>query len=122
TDELLKLTFQASTAVSGNASIGFADDPIYREISDAGANTLVAEYSGSAVTVKALPSLKINQTDQNITLSWPSWATNFVLQESGDLGSQNWNTVNTTVDTSGGESVATIPVGGTARFYRLQQQ
>jgi len=123
-DELVKVTFQASVSTNGNASIGFADDPIYREISDPSANVLTADYLGTAITVNPVPSLTISQTDQGITLTWPSWATNYALQQSdGSVNSPaGWTNSSVTVTTTGNQSSATVPIESTSRFYRLLKQ
>ncbi len=123
-DELVKVTFQAAPNAPANVPISFADDPIYREVSDAGASVLTADYVGTAITVNPVPSLSINQTGQGILLAWPSWATNFVLQQSyGGLGAAaSWTNASTSVITSNSNSVVTVPIESTARFYRLLKQ
>ena len=123
-DELVKVTFQAIVSATGNVSMFFTDDPIYREISDPAANVLTADYLGTAITINPVPSLNISQVGQGITLSWPSWATNFVLQQSdGGLSSgANWTNSSAAVTTTTNERSVTVPLESTARFYRLLKQ
>jgi hypothetical protein len=123
-DELAKVTFQASVSTNGNASIGFADDPIYREISDPSANVLTADYLGTAITVNPVPLLTISQSVQSVTLAWPSWATNYALQQSdGSVNSPaGWTNSSATVTTTGNQSSVTVPMEVSTRFYRLLKQ
>jgi hypothetical protein len=122
-DELVKVTFQASVANAGSVSMSFADDPIYREISDPGANVLTANYLGTTITINAVPSLSISQGDQGVTLTWPSWATNFVLQQrDGDISAVDWTNSSATVTTTGNQSSTTVPIEASTRFYRLLKQ
>jgi hypothetical protein len=123
-DELVKVTFQASVSTNGNASIGFADDPIYREISDPSANVLTADYLGTTITVNPVPLMTISQSVQGIILAWPSWASNYALQQSdGSVNSPaNWTNSSATVTTTGNQSSATVPIESTSRFYRLLKQ
>jgi hypothetical protein len=123
-DELVKVTFQVSAAATDSVSIGFSDDPIYREISDPAANVLTANYLGTAITVNPVPLLTIGQRDQGVTLSWPSWATNFVLQQrNGGLSTAaNWTNSSVPVTTTANQSSVTVPVEGNTKFYRLLRQ
>src|SRR5439155_14116345 len=120
-EELVKVTFQVAASATGSVSLFFADDPIYREISDPGANALSADYLGTAITVNPVPSLSITQTGQDLTLSWPSWATNYVLQQSdGGLSSAaNWTNSSATVTTTTNASSVYVPIEASTRFYRL---
>ena len=54
---ILLLTFQ-SAAGAGTATtpIGFGDDPVIREVSDAQANVVPASYQGATITLGALPT------------------------------------------------------------------
>ena len=80
-NELVKLTFQASVSASNNLSLAFDDEPVYREVSDNAANELTSDYVSGTIVVNPVPSLRIWAADQGIGLAWPSWATNFVLQQ-----------------------------------------
>jgi hypothetical protein len=118
-DELINVTFRASDAGTSNGSVAFSDDVIEREISDAAANTLTADYFNGTITVHPLPSLRINQVGQNISLSWPSWATNFVLQQAEVPSS--WTTLSVTPVIVNDENILTAPIRSGTKFYRLYQ-
>jgi len=122
-DELVKVTFQAVASATGSASVAFADEPIFREVSDAGANSLAADYMSGAILINPLPSLRISQSDQTIALAWPSWATNFVVQEADpSSASMNWTSLSVTPTITSNEYIVTLPMTGATKFYRLQKQ
>jgi len=102
----------------------FGDDPIYREISDPGANVLTADYLGTAITINPVPLLTISQTGQGVSLTWPLWASNYVLQQSdGGLNSPaSWTNTSATVTTTNSQSTAMVPIESNTRFYRLLKQ
>jgi hypothetical protein len=85
---------------------------------------LTADYLGTAITINPVPLLTISQTDQGITLTWPSWATNFVLQQCDGAPNTpaNWTTSSASVTTTTDQSSVTVPVETTTRFYRLLKQ
>jgi hypothetical protein len=51
TRELVRLTFVTSITVTGNTSVAFADQPVFREISDPFANALPSSYTNGVLTV-----------------------------------------------------------------------
>jgi len=120
-NEVLQVAFQASTSATGTVSIDFADLPIDREVSDPTANALSSDYLAGTITINPLPLLTIMQSGQNILLTWPAWATNFVLQENGsDLNSSgSWSNVNAPVTTTNSHNGVTLPANGSTKFYRL---
>jgi hypothetical protein len=119
-DELVQVSFQAATSATGNVSVAFSDLPIEREISDPLANTLASDYLIGTIAIAPTPSLNILQVGQNIQLSWPNWATNFVLQETADVNTAGtWSNVTATVTTTATESGSTVPKSGGTKFYRL---
>ncbi len=62
-----------------------------------------------------LPSLSIRLTGNSVVVSWPPWATNYVLEASPVLGSPSWTEI------ARGEQVAiTNDVSSDAAFYRLR--
>jgi len=123
-NELLKITFRPSISETGGISVGFGDVPISREISDATARVLSSDYLPATITINPLPSLTILKVGQNASLTWPGWATNFVLQENGaDLNSSvAWANVNATVTNIHSQIGVTVPIGGATKFYRLLKQ
>jgi hypothetical protein len=64
--------------------------------------------------------LRIVASGQSLTAAWPLWATNFVLQESGDfLLPSSWTLSPATPTPSNNESVVTVPLTSTNKYYRL---
>jgi hypothetical protein len=51
TRELVRLSFVTSMTASGSTTIAFADQPVFREISDAFANALPTDYVNGVLTV-----------------------------------------------------------------------
>ena len=84
------------------------------------ANSEVASVN-SAVPADPLPALRITRTGQNITLAWPLWATNFVLQQAdGALPiGQIWSDLPVKPGVSNNENVVTLPLIGPSKVYRL---
>jgi hypothetical protein len=122
--ELLKVTFKPAISVTNPISVSFGDIPITREISDPTAHVLPSGYLAGTISITPLPWLSILRAgSSNVALSWPSWASNFVLQENGaGLNSTgSWSTVTGTVDTTNQQSTITLPVNGTTKFYRLMK-
>jgi hypothetical protein len=118
--EVLQVSFRASTSVSGPASISFSDSPVEREISDPSANALPSDYMPGTITISPLPLLTIQRIGPEVLLSWPSWATNFVLQESVNPGSSaGWQNVSSTATITNNQSRVMLPVSGSTKSYRL---
>ena len=111
-------------ATAGNHPVSLTQLPVPRQVSDANALALGTSYLDGAVTVNPLPALKIAQADQNLVLSWPLWATNFALQQSGGMVSPPviWTNLTVTVGVSNDQNVVTLPVADVMKFFRLQQR
>jgi hypothetical protein len=67
------------------------------------------------------PSLTIRQAGANITLSWPSPSTGFVLEQSSVLAPASWSTVSPTPADDGVIRSVTLPASGGTRFFRLRR-
>jgi hypothetical protein len=121
TQSLINVGFTQAAAATGTAALTFGDQPVIRGVADANASTLSADYINAAVVVSPLPALKINTSANTLTLSWPTAAAGFVLQESADasLTSANWTDVPSSPTVANGQSVVSLPVSATKRFYRL---
>ena len=67
------------------------------------------------------PCLNITPTNNNLTLSWVSPSTNFVLQQSSDLTTTNWVTLTNipTLNLSNLQDEATLSPSNNSSFYRL---
>lgn len=78
-------------------------------------------WSLFAIQTPGAPLLTISNRPQlaTVTVSWPSPATGFVLQQTDNLANPNWVTITTTVNDSGTtRSINVSPAGG-HRFFRL---
>lgn len=119
--QVVKLSFRASSGASGASAVSFSDQPIPRGVSDANALVLAADYFNATITVNPAPVLKITIAAQAASLSWPSSAAGFILQESSDaqMAPASWKAVAATPTTAKSESAVSIPLSGTAKFYRL---
>jgi hypothetical protein len=75
------------------------------------------------ITVAGLPSLTIALTGQQVILSWPTNAGNYVLQTTTNLVSQaSWSAVTNTPSIIGSSDAITLPVKGATQFFRLKSQ
>jgi hypothetical protein len=64
------------------------------------------------------PTLTIRKTNDTCWLSWPAWASDFILQSSGNLVA-SWSNVVATVITNGSSVSVTQTLSGSTRFFRL---
>jgi hypothetical protein len=119
TREVVKVTFIGVSSAT-NYSVGFADEPALRSISDTNAVELTATYVASQVTINPNPPLGISITDTNVVLSWPVWAADFSLQ-SADIAALPfaWTNVPVTVQTNGANVQATLPASARNSVFRL---
>jgi hypothetical protein len=78
--------------------------------------------NGTIFALKLVPTLKSTAVGNQIILSWPSWAPNFILQSTTNLvSSAVWNTVSPWPVVTGGQNNVTNPICGAQMFYRLSQ-
>ena len=114
---LLTLTFRSSG--SANAPILFADQPIPRGVSDAQASELASDFA--VIPITSLPaSLRITASQHTIAVTWPLWATNYLLQESANPSlPSSWRTVPLAPQVSASQSSVSLPLSSTNRFFRL---
>jgi hypothetical protein len=120
--EVVRLAFKLAASASGTSAVLLTDQPVKREVSDAFAIGLPADYVGGKITVGALPTLTISHAGRELTLAWPGWATNFVAQEAVSLeaSSLNWTNVPASPMLSNGQNVLQMPAPDNTRFFRLQ--
>ncbi|MDB6059238.1 MAG: cell wall/surface repeat protein [Verrucomicrobiales bacterium] len=118
--EVARVTFVSSSYGLYAATLGFADQPILREIADANATTESATYAGLTLnaTGQPLPILTASLQDTNIVLSWNAPATGFNLESATPLGT-NWNAVSYTPVTNGSSIVVTQGISADQTFFRL---
>ena len=77
--------------------------------------------SDAALTVRVLPTLRIAQSNGQVTLAWPVWAHDFELQSSEDisLSPDGWAKIVAAPQLNGGNLTVILPGSETAQFYRL---
>ena len=116
--ELVRLTFRAVS--SGNFTPSFTDFPVPREASDASANSLPVSFVNSSIPINTPPLLAIAQADQMIALSWPLWASNFVLQQAtGNLLPSDWITLPMLPAIISNQNSISLPITNSPGFFRL---
>jgi hypothetical protein len=81
---------------------------------------LGAKY-GISIGAPEVVRLSATRSANTITLSWPTPAGTFILEQSSALGGA-WETVPDTVTSSSGTNSVTLTLGGNQMFYRLHQQ
>ena len=87
--------------------------------SSANGGRLIATTFGDIFTWPAQPSLSVALVGTNLTLSWPSFSTDYMLFQNDDLTSTNWIPVPGTVNDIGTiQSQNVAPTAG-SRFYQL---
>ena len=78
----------------------------------------------SVITVVQTPgapllTISFNHQLPTVTISWPSSATNYVLQQNSDLNTVNWTPVGLPVTTNGATLSVTITPPAGNLFFRL---
>ena len=123
TKELVKVTLRSSASIAGAYVVALSDQPVLRQVVDPTAIPLTLSYANGNVTINPPPSLSITHTLGGVSLSWPAWANNFVLQQAdGSLPSLSWSNVTTSIVVTNNAATVNLRLGGTAKFYRLQAQ
>jgi Concanavalin A-like lectin/glucanases superfamily/Immunoglobulin I-set domain/Cohesin domain len=120
TREVLKVTFRAADS-TGSGSVALTDQPVKREVSDPLATVLDTTYVNGALNIMGPPQLGIAPAQGGVLLTWPAWATNFVVQTAGTPNSVPalWTNLVTLVTLTNGLQQATIPASATEQYYRL---
>jgi len=89
----------------------------------AGGNFTVAGGKVSAFAARAYlerPALSILRSGGDVTLSWPTFYTNFGLQQNPNAANSNtWSDANYPLTTNGAIKSATAPMTPTNQFFRL---
>jgi uncharacterized repeat protein (TIGR03803 family) len=76
---------------------------------------------GTVFALTLVPPLSIASAGNQIAISWPAWATNYVLQTATDLSSGNWNTITNGFVTNASGYFFTTNATSQAAYFRLQQ-
>jgi len=119
--ELVKVSLRALPSAAGNYTLALGDAPVPRDVADTNAVSVNTAYVNGKVTVNPLPSLTLQESGQDIVVSWPLWATNFTLQTTAPtLGpSATWTNVTLIPVITNGQNTVTVPTSSSAQFYRL---
>ncbi len=129
----------ASGAVTGYAPYIFSPTNLAAPALPAGTNWVAVEIHQSSVTSSSLgfdleligsgyvippPSLALSLASSNVLLSWPAacYGNGFALYSTTNLAATGgWEPSAATLQTNGGQVVATEVPEATARFFRLQR-
>lgn len=68
-----------------------------------------------------LPALRASLAGNQIVLSWPQEATNFVLEATARLASPSWAVLTNAPDVIAERNVLTLPTANGTQFYRLRK-
>jgi hypothetical protein len=124
TKEILKLSVQvAASAATGPSLFTFTDVPVTKVVSDTTAIAVDATFTQGVVDVSSsIPALRISRLSDQVVLAWPDWATNYVLQVSGNAGTNlNWTNSAASSTLTNSQCAVTLPASANAEFYRLIQ-
>jgi hypothetical protein len=118
--QLLSVNFNLVGTNSGVSPVALTSQLIKCEISDTFANPLPLGLVNGAVTVNPIPALGIALSGTNVVLSWPLWASNFLLQSaSGGIPPLvPWSNSPAPVSATASNFV-TLPLTNTVEFFRL---
>ncbi|HTL56953.1 MAG TPA: LamG-like jellyroll fold domain-containing protein [Candidatus Limnocylindrales bacterium] len=121
--EIIKLNLGPIASTAGSYPVALTDQPVIRQVVDVTATPLMTGYINGSVTVSPPPSLIATRADQNISLSWPLWATNFTLQQADGpwSASSAWSNVPAALTITNNAATVTLPMTGATRYYRLQK-
>ncbi len=127
----LKTWYLVRAELQGDTMKFFVDDQLIGTVIDdrslSGAvgvavqDALDARFDDFAVTGPNIPGNGLALTvAQNITLTWPSALTNYVLKTKSELSpGAAWDTVTNSPSTNGGQLSITLPASPGSRFYIL---
>ena len=65
--------------------------------------------------------VQISRSGQNVSLSWPAEATDYVLETTTSLPAVSWATVTNTPTVTTNERSVQLPLTGNAKFFRLRK-
>jgi hypothetical protein len=122
TQQLLSVNFNLVGTNTGASPVTLTSQLIKCEISDTFANPLPVSFVNGTVTVNPIPSLGIALSGTNVVLSWPLWASNFLLQSASD-GTPPfvpWSNSPASVSATTSNFV-TLPLTNSLQFFRLDQ-
>ena len=101
-----------------NAGVILADNRLYGTAKNGGDG---GRGSVFAMALPIPPSLRIGNTGNNVSVSWPTAAVGFDLQASTDLAAANWTNVTGSLMVVDTNFVFTTPVDGAETYFRLRR-
>jgi hypothetical protein len=123
--QIATVNFSVPPTASGNYPVALASQPVACQMSDANALALTSvDYANGMVSIPGSPTLRAALSGQTIQLSWPLWATHFLLQQADGQWSSRmtWSNVETAPTATSDAYRVTLPLGAANRFFRLLQQ
>ena len=78
--------------------------------------------SGGILLTNTIPSLSIVPSDDRLVILWPSFATNFVLQQNPDLTTTDWSTNSLAISNDETDNSVSIIHAAGSLFFRLSSQ
>jgi hypothetical protein len=122
--QIVNINFSTPSSATGSYPVALTNQPVTCQVSDASASALAVGYINGTVLISQPPTLSIALSEPSVQLSWPLWASNFVLEQaSGQLArGMSWSSVGTTRTATTNANVVTLPLSATNMFYRLLQQ
>jgi hypothetical protein len=118
TNQVLVLQFTASTDASGQTALSLDDSVVIRQVVDATANALVANYVDGAVILPPQPVLATTITGANLQLTWPVSTGTFHVQ-SADNPLGPWADTTLTIITNGANATVTVTATNQQQYFRL---
>ncbi len=121
TQDILQFKVQAIANAKTTASITLADTPVPRDMADALANVVSANYQNGTISIEELILLmRIARDGTNVVVAWPTNSYGYTLQLSDSLtNSQTWTNITSGVSTNEGEKIIKMPMDQSTRYYRL---
>ena len=120
--EILQLRFSALVSAPATTALSFGNAPVPREVSDAGAISLLTDYSAGlvSVTLPPGPPLRVTRSGNSIYITWPTSAAGFELEATVGAFGTAWSVVPGVI-VLGEQKLAIINTGGHERYFRLKK-
>lgn len=114
--------FNGINGANPYAALLFSNNILYGTTEKGGSGGSGTVFKIALPQLPESPSLKINLSETNVVLTWPTNALNLVLQSSTNLISPIiWNAVSPSPTVINGQNVVTNSIFSVQNFYRLGQ-
>lgn len=122
--------FEASTSQSpGTAAVTFVSTPLRMEMVDTLRNPVPASFiagtvtfAGGTIPADPGPLLNIQVRDKKLSLRWPAWASDWLLESTDDPAGGAWAVVPGEPTVTTDACAMELPVLGESRFYRMRKK